>query len=443
MRGCVHRSILNAYRVEDRDLWLPLALMLTESMTTKHTIVVGGGVVGVSTAYYLAKRGVRVTLVEQNEVASGCSHGNAGQITPGHLPLPVPGTLLRNMLWLFKPSSPLFIAPRIDIELWKWLVRFQLACNHRHLRKATRVLCELGAASIEQYRQLRDEIGFRFQDEGRLEVCSGKKSFENAVQEAELLRSFGFQHQQLLGSEVNSFEPAIRSDVYGAIYYPDSAACDPHRFVETLATHSINNGVSLKEKTEVLDLVLEADRCLGVRTAEGDILGDEVVLAQGSWAARLSGRLKQALPIQPGKGYHLDLSAPSLQPTRPLVLLEERIFVTPMTGCLRLAGTMEFSGFNLHPRQTRLDMLVSGTSRYLPRIEQAEIRSEWCHLRPMTSDGMPVLGPLRQIDHLWLATGHGMLGLTQGPISGKLLSEWICDGKPSIDLDEVSPNRFS
>jgi D-amino-acid dehydrogenase len=148
------------------------------------------------------------------------------------------------------------------------------------------------------------------------------------------------------------------------------------------------------------------------------------------------------LPIQPGKGYHLDVQRPEAVPATPVVLVEERIFVTPIDDFLRLAGTMEFSGFNLKQRPARIDMLSAGASRYLAGISRAEVRSRWCHLRPMTPDGLPIIGRVPHIDNVWIAAGHGMLGLTQGPITGKLLADWIGGGKTSLDLAALRPDRF-
>ena len=173
-----------------------------------------------------------------------------------------------------------------------------------------------------------------------------------------------------------------------------------------------------------------------------EIRVNAVVLACGAWAPRLADRLGIRLPVQPGKGYHLDVERPEAAPAMPVVLVEERIFVTPIDDFLRLAGTMEFSGFNLLQRPARIDMLAAGASRYLPGVQRAQERSRWCHLRPMTPDGLPIIGRVPQVPNVWIATGHGMLGVTQGPITGKLVADWIGDGKTSLDLSPLRPERF-
>jgi D-amino-acid dehydrogenase len=148
------------------------------------------------------------------------------------------------------------------------------------------------------------------------------------------------------------------------------------------------------------------------------------------------------LPVQPGKGYHLDVDRPERCPRIPVVLMEERIFASAIDDFFRMAGTMEFSGFNLTLRPRRLDMLSIGAGRYFPEVQQAPVRSRWCHLRPMTPDGLPIVGRVPQIQNVWIATGHGMLGHTQGPITGQLLAEWIVDGQTSMDLTALRPDRF-
>jgi D-amino-acid dehydrogenase len=411
-------------------------------MSNIHTVVIGGGVVGTATAYYLTKQGRQVTLLEQGDLCSGCSRGNAGQVTPGHLPLPQPGTVWRNLRWLFKSTSPLYIAPRFDLTLLKWLWQFNQACNEPHLNKATEILCRLGAASGELFEQLVDEIDLRYENKGRLEVCRTKETYLSACAESELLQECGFESQRLLGDQVQQFEPAIQAAVFGAIFYPNSGFCNPQELVEQLAAAAKTSGAKIKPNTQVTDLRIDNGRLLGVVTEQEEIRADAAVLACGSWSPRLAHRLGIRLAVQPGKGYHLDVQRPEAAPAMPVVLVEERIFVTPIDDFLRLAGTMEFSGFNLKQRPARLEMLATGASRYLPGVHRAPVRSRWCHLRPMTPDGLPIIGRVPQVDNVWIATGHGMLGVTQGPITGKLLADWISEGKTSLDLAALRPDRF-
>ena len=411
-------------------------------MSPRHTVVVGGGVIGACTAYYLARRGERVTLLEQNELGSGSSFGNAGQITPGHLPLPQPGTMARNIRWLFTRTSPLYVKPRCDMELLDWLLRFTRACNPRHLRKATAILCQLGNAAADLFRELAAEMEFGYQMPGRLEVCRSERSLAAVCREAKLLESLGYDYEVLRGSEVARLEPALTGEVAGAVLFPQSGCCDPHALVLRLADAARAMGADVREGAEVTEIVQSGGLARGVLTRDGEIAATAVVLTCGAWRSEFLRQLGLNLPLQPGKGYHLDIERPLKCPTRPVVFVEEKIFTNPMPDCLRLAGTMELSGYNLQQIPDRLDMLEIGARRYMPSINGARVVSRWCHWWPMTPDGLPIIGVSPFVDNVWIGTGHGMLGLTQGPITGKLLADWITEGKPSMDLEPLRPNRF-
>ncbi len=411
-------------------------------MSESHAVVIGGGVVGVATAYYLSRQGWQVTLLEQNEIASGCSQGNAGQVTPGHLPLPQPGVLARNLRWLLKPTSPLFVAPRWDLGLVRWMLRFQQASNDAHLRFATHMLCRLGAASRRLFEELSPTIGSAYCCPGRLEICRSRHSYAAARAEADLLQQFGFSSRRLDGAAVCEMEPALEAEVAGGIYYPDSGYCNPAEFVRRLADAAVGEGARVQTGRRVTGLGVENGRVRDVVAQGESMAADAVVLAGGSWTPQLARQLGLRLPIQPGKGYHLDMTLPGRRPAVPLVLVEEKIFVTPLDDLIRLAGTMEFSGFNLKLRAARLELLKRGAQQFFPALRHGEVRSEWCHLRPMTPDGLPVIGRVGRPDNVWIAAGHGMLGLTQGPITGKLVAEWIVSGRPSIDLSPLRPDRF-
>jgi len=409
----------------------------------RNVAVIGGGVIGVATAYYLAKGGRAVTLYEQDTICSGCSEGNAGQITPGHLPLNQPGTLLRNLRWLARPTSPLFIPLRFDPALFGWLWRFQRACGSRQVEGATRVLGLLGRASRQLYEDLASERAFDYHLEGRLEICRTEASWGSARHDAELLDRLGFASQILSPSEAQAMEPAIVRPMAGAVYFSESGYCNPRQFVVGLAQAAVEQGAAIETHTRVTDLAWQGEGAVRLSTTEGEYQADAAVLACGSWTPRLARRLRLRLPVQPGKGYHLDVDIPlQHRPRLPLVLVDDRIFVTPIGDRLRLAGTMELSGFNLKQRAARLDALAAGAGRYLAEIDPDRIRERWCHLRPMPPDGLPIIGPVPGSPRIWIATGHGMLGLTQGPITGKLVAQGISGEVPEIDLAPLSPSRF-
>ena len=420
-------------------------------MTRADVVVVGGGVIGVSAAYYLAARGQKVTLLEQNELSSGSSKGNAGQITAAHMPLNQPGMMLSNLRMLLAPSSPLYVPLRFDPGLIRWLWRFHRASTPTHVQRATEIICRFGRASVDLFDQLATEFDFSYRRAGRLEVCRRPKTLEAVLHEAELYKSLGFDYRALTPDEVAEFEPALIGPIAGAIHMPDSCFCEPEQFVLEMAKAAQRMGAEFRTGVQVTDLKIDGDDVRVVTDAE-PVDARHVVLACGAWAPRLESRLGLRLPIQPGKGYHLDLCLPAdaAMPKIPFVVIDDRTYIIPYDNpdgdpngsFVRLAGTMEFSGFNLRLHPARLEMLRDVASRYIEGIDRASERSRWCHLRPMTPDGLPMIGPAPSAPNVWIATGHGMLGLTQGPITGKLIADALVDGRIDESLAVMRPDRF-
>lgn len=412
-------------------------------MAQSRVVVIGGGVIGVSTAYYLAEMGQRVTLLEQHEICSGSSQGNAGQITPGHMPLNHPGVIWRNLGMMLKPSSPLYIPLRWDWNLIKWLWQFHRACAPDQVRKATRLLAELGHASFALFEDLKDRIEFGYNCTGRLEVCREASTLAVVKHEAEMLEEFGYTWREVTADEVREMEPAVTTPITGGVYFKESAYCNPAAFVVELSKLSQAAGVEIREQAAVSHIEANGTGPVRVRTGEEVIEADHAVLAGGAWTPELAEQLGLRLPIQPGKGYHLDIDAPTPGINAPTLFVEERVFVTPIDDFIRLAGTMELSGFNLKKLPARIRQLSLGAGKYIRGIAEAKVRSEWCHLRPMAPDGIPMVGPTPKSKRVWIASGHGMLGLTQGPITGKLVAEGIVNGKTSMDITPLRPERFS
>lgn len=412
-------------------------------MSESRVVVIGGGVIGVSTAHYLAEMGQQVTLLEQNELCSGSSQGNAGQITPGHMPLNHPGVIWRNLGMMLKPSSPLYIPLRWDWGLFKWLWGFNRACSEAKVRQATELLAMLGHASFELFEQLKDRVDFGYHCDGRLEVCREEATLKVVEHEAHLLEEFGFTWRHVTADEVHQMEPAVTTPVAGGIQFNESAYCNPASFVVNLAEQVKAAGVEIREQAAVTKIEANGAGPVRITLGEEVIEADHAVVAGGAWTPQLAEQLGLRLPIQPGKGYHLDIDLPEASRVNaPTLFVEERVFVTPIDDFVRLAGTMELSGFNLRQLPARIKQLSVGAGKYIEGIEEAPVRSKWCHLRPMAPDGIPIIGPTPKSKKVWIASGHGMLGLTQGPITGKLVAEGIVEGKTSLDITPLRPERF-
>lgn len=418
------------------------------SHTGPEAVVVGGGVIGVCCAYYLARAGARVTLLERGELASGASSGNAGTISAGHLPLNKPGRVREALGRMFDPASPLYIPPRWDPKLWHWLLDFARNCNERKVRDAMEVMGPMGHRTLALFDALVAEefpdCGYR--KEGYYDVCASEEGLASARIEAEWVRPHGYRPEVLDRDEMLRREPALGPATVGAVFYPEAATIDPLAFVTLLARAGTHRGVRLEEGVEVVGLRVDGGRVTGVRRADGRVTGAEVVvLATGPFSLRLAAESGIDVPVQPGKGYHRDVAiAPDGAPALHVacVLHESSVFCTPLRGRVRFAGTMEFSGENRVLRRDRLDQIARAARGAFPALADAPALSEWCGLRPVSVDGLPIVGALPGLEGAWIATGHGMLGLTLGPVTGAWLADAVLGGPPNPHLLALSPLRF-
>jgi len=414
-------------------------------MSDRHTLVVGGGIVGLSAAYFLARRGERVSVVERDTPGQGASSGNAGIIALGHPPLPQPG-LMRQMLRLFiRRTNPVYIAPRFDRALLEWMLEFRRACSPDRFARSMDLLAGMGWPAGECVRELieGEEIDCEYHRTGWMEVYRSREGLEEGRKVAERVRRFGYTVDELPGDELREREPAFRDEVVAALHYVDSGFANPAKLVSGLAGRAEAHGAQLRFETEVDRLHLDNGRFVGAGLADGErIEADRLVLAAGAWTTELARSIGIRVPMQAGKGYHLNLGGVPRLPSTTCVLAESFVAVTPLDGGLRLAGTVELAGLNLRPTQRRMDMLPAGARAYIRGIDDADVESTWCGLRPMTADGLPAIGWAPGVEGVFIATGHAMMGFLLGPLSGRLACEALLDGKTSIDIDALSPARF-
>jgi len=408
-------------------------------------LVIGGGAVGVCTAYYLAKAGCQVTLIEKGEICSGCSYGNACMIVPSHaMPIPAPGVIKKSVKWLFKEDSPLLIRFRPDWELFSWLWRFAVFCRDEPMRRSIPILRDLGRASLILFKELEatEGISFDFKQQGLMYVYSTEEGFEEGKEEAALLAQYDLPSRVLTGSQAQELEPALRDTVVGALYFPEDAHGNSFHFVKGMAEVIKKLGVAVKTNTEVVEWLMNGNKPIGVKTRQGDVYGREIVLATGSWTPQLTRPIGLNVPVQPGKGYSLTMDRPPVCPEIPLIHFERKIGVTPIGNRLRFAGTMEFAGFDLSLNRIRAEAIQRGAMEVLPAISNPGNVEHWCGLRPCTPDGLPIIDRLPNHPNIYLCTGHAMLGYTQSPISGKLISEMITGQSLSTSVEGLTVGRF-
>ena len=414
----------------------------------QRVIIVGGGVIGVSTAYALARRGAEVELVERQKIGAGASGGNAGTIAVGHPPLNRPGRFTELLRWITKSSSPLYVKPRVDPSLWRWLLGFYRYCTHEHVQHAMSVMAPLGHDALQSFERLlsEEQIKCGYRAGGYLEVCSTESALDHAHHEAALISEYGYKPELIDGDELRLREPALGPDRIGAVHYHESATLSPSAFLSGLTKASRRYGVRFHTGAGVTQVNHKGDKVTGVTLDSGKILNcDTVVLATGTYSKKLPRAFGLHVPVQPGKGYHREVAigsngAPNLRIA--CVLAEHAVFCTPMRASVRFAGTMEFSGENNEIRPDRLNQLTIAAREAFPHMGTAQPHSEWCGLRPMSIDGLPIIGFIPGIEGLVLATGHGMLGLTLGPVTGDIVANQVLDGSDPR-ATHLSPARFA
>jgi D-amino-acid dehydrogenase len=415
-------------------------------MSERHVIVVGGGIVGLCCAYFLARRGARVTLLEREGFDDSASAGNAGLLAVGHGPLPRPGLPARGLRMMFDRGSPLYIPPRVDADLVRWLWGFRRACDSRTYHRSMDLLAEHGWPAGACMRELieTEDIECEYRPIGQMDVFRTSKGMRGGEAEAAMLRDYGYGAELLDGDALRRREPAYRDDVVGAAVFTDRACADPGSFIAELAERVAARGATVRAGVEVDGLRRAGGRCTGVTLADNETLeADAVVLAAGIWSTDLARAIGVRIPMQAAKGYHMNLTAPDPLPVSSAVLAERFVAVTPMAGGLRLAGTLEFTGINRRIVEQRLEALRAGARLYLRGIDETSVQTTWCGLRPCTADGLPVVGWAPGIEGLFVTTGHAMMGFTLGPLAGRVAAECVLGDEASVDIQALSPGRFA
>ena len=408
-------------------------------------LIIGGGAIGLATALALLDAGRGVRILEAGAVGGGASHGNCGTITPSHAPpLAAPGVVAQALRWMFTPDAPLYLKPRVDPALWHWLLRFAVRCNPRDWRQST----QARAALLNDARaRLADWVGryglqCEFEEEGLDYVFRDPRKFQQYVDESVVLKTFGIATQVFGGTDYEREEPAMLPGVAGAIRFPGDARLRPDRYVAELARVVRERGGVIEEQCRVDRLEPMSD---GVRlaTSQGERKGGDAVIALGAWTPAFARRLGIRAPIQPGKGYSITYSRPARVPRHPMVLKDRSVCVTVWGSGFRLGSTMEFSGHDDTLNATRLAALERGAREFLREPVGAEVHERWCGWRPMTWDDLPLLGRAPGQRKVWIAAGHGMLGISMSTATGQLMADLMTGRPPAFDPSPYRPERFA
>lgn len=413
-------------------------------------LVLGGGVIGVTSAWYLGSAGHEVTVIDRaSEPGMETSFANGGQISwSSATPWAAPGIPLTALKWLFKPHSPLVLRPRLDPAMWSWLARMLRNCTEsRFVRNRERML-RLARYSHECLVELRNETGVEYDQStrGLLMLFRGEKALEESRADAKRLEQLGVPFQVLDRAGVVARERALQpaaAKLAGGMYFPSDEAGDCRKFTVALARRAQEKGVRFVQSVTIERFVADGDRVAGVLTSQGELTADSYVLACGSYSPLLLRPIGIRLPVYPVKGYSLTVPLRDGINAPQLTLSDEayKVVLTRLGDRLRVAGTAELAGYDLALRPFRFATLEHVMRDLFPGVADGARFEYWCGLRPMTPDNPPVLGPTRY-KNLVLNTGHGTLGWTMACGSGKAVASLISGRAPDIALQDYALARF-
>lgn len=410
----------------------------------RRALVIGGGVVGLSTALSLSDLKWEVTVLDRESSSSGCSYINAGFIVPSHfVPLAAPGVVASGLKWMLKPSSPFAISLRSLFTDLPWLSLFARHASGAHVERAARPLLDLLLESRRIYLEWASLYGVPLETRGLLMLYRSAEGERHELATAETARRLGLEPSLLKGDEIASIDPGLRSRARGAVHYPLDCHLDPRRLMQTLRSAlEHRSGVSILPGCEVEEIDIDGDRVRSVRSTRGDHAADEYVVCAGVWSSALLRRIGVRLPLVGGKGYSFVVPNPGL--SVPLLLSEARVAVTPLGGSLKVAGTMEIGAPLSGARAAKLlgmrRSLEECLGIPLPPAEKLEVQAG---LRPLSPDGLPYLGRLSKARNLSVAAGHAMLGVSLAAASGRAIAAILEKGRSEIDLRAFDPDRFA
>lgn len=408
-------------------------------------LIVGAGLIGLAAAYELSKAGAKVVVIDKFEPGYGCSYGNAGWITPCFaMPLPMPGMLLKSFKWLMDPESPLYIKPELSATLLSWLLRFMASMTKKKMLVSVDALTQLSIQSLDMYKRLSalTDKPFSFEQKGLFMVAQSSDGLKYARSEMELVARNGVPGKLMNEEEARAFEPSLTKRIKGGVFFSNEAHAEPLQVTQCLAHEAKKLGAQILSKTEVIDFERGPTGIKAARTTRGIFEADQFVLATGSWSLRMGQTLGLKIPVLGGKGYAIITDPLAPNPQRPMMLVEKKVAVTPRSGTLRLAGTLELVNQDDTFTTRRVEAIVRGAREFMNVPEKIHYHEIWRGLRPCTPDGVPIIGRTGRYPNLIVATGHQMLGLQSATGSGKLVSD-LALGKPTdIDPKPFRADRF-
>ncbi len=413
-------------------------------------VIIGGGIIGLSSAFYLQKSGWEVTVLDKGDFTDNCSYGNCGYICPSHfIPLATPGIVKQGLKWMWNSKSPFYVQPRLDWNLINWGLKFVRSATKNHVQTAAEPLRDIAIISKREYESWLTIPGFDFayQHKGLLEIFQTEAGAEHAKHTVEKAHELGLTDTGLLSKEeLLALEPQTRINGMGAILFKCDAHCYPNKLMQNLIAYLKQQGVKLIPNQEVIQFDKAGGHIKKSITADNEYESEEVIIATGSWGRETAKLLGTRIPLMPGRGYSVTLEDSPYKVNYPAVLLEGRAAITPMDGNkIRFGGTMEITSHKTPPRMNRVQGILDAVKRFYPDFDVPLPAKEkiWYGYRPCSADGLPYMGRLKKYNNVTIATGHSMLGLSLGAGTGKLIAEIVNNQPTSMDIKQFRVERFS
>ncbi len=414
-------------------------------------LVLGSGVIGTSAAYYLARDGHEVQVLDrQDGPALETSFANAGEVSPGYSsPWAGPGVPLKAIKWMLMTHSPLVIWPLLDPAMWRWGAAMLANCTQRAYAVNKSRMVPIAEYSRDCLKSLRADTGIAYDEraQGTLQLFRTQKQLDGIGGDVAVLKQYGVPFEVLDRDGFVRVEPALaltRDKFVGALRLPGDETGDCFKFSNRLAEMAQGLGASFRWGTQIQALEQQGGRISGVRTDQGVLRADRYVLALGSYSPLLLRPLGLRIPVYPVKGYSITvpITDPAGAPESTIMDETHKVAVTRLGDRIRVGGTAELAGYSLKLREARRGTLEHVVSDLFPKGGDVSRASFWCGLRPMTPDGTPIVGPT-PLDNLLLATGHGTLGWTMAAGTARVIADLVSGRKPEIDVEPLGMARYA
>ncbi|MDB5008573.1 MAG: amino acid dehydrogenase [Mucilaginibacter sp.] len=410
-------------------------------------IIIGGGVIGLFSAYYLHKSGWEVDVLDRGDLSDNCSFGNAGMVTPSHfVPLASPGMVEQGIRWMFNSKSPFYVKPSLNKDLLSWGLKFVKSATKKHLERSAGGLRDISLLSRDLYHEFEKDAGFDFglTDNGILMLFKSPKVEEEELHMVEKATNLGLDAQYLTPDECHKLQPGIELDILGAVHYHCDSHMYPNMLMKGLVKYLEAEGVGIHRNTEVTKIIHDGKNITSVLTEDNEYTADSYLISGGSWSPGIAKLVGLKVPLMPGKGYSFMVHEPVKKMTIPSILCEARVAVTPMNGSIRFGGTMEIGKINKQVNMNRVKGIVESVPKYFPdfKLPVPDQKDIWFGFRPCSPDGLPYIGMSGKYNNLAIATGHAMIGLALGPATGKLIADALNGQQPVMDMNMFSPSRY-